>query len=165
MKIDYNTTIELISGRLINLSEFRGKVLLICNTASRCGYTPQYAELEQLYRSYKEKGLEILGFPCNQFRRQEPGTGAEILDFCQRHYDVSFQMCAKIRVNGQGEHPLFSQLKQSHRGFLGTRRIMWNFTKFLVGRDGEVLARYGTRRSPSSFDKAIEKASVYNYCL
>jgi len=158
MKIDYNTTIELISGRIIDLSEFRGKVLLICNTASRCGYTPQYAELEQLYRSYKEKGLEILGFPCNQFRRQEPGTGAEILDFCQRYYDVSFQMCAKIRVNGQGEHPLFSQLKQSRRGFLGTRRIMWNFTKFLVGRDGEVLARYGTRRSPSSLDKAIEKA-------
>ena len=158
MKIDYTTTIELISGRLIDLSEFRGKVLLICNTASRCGYTPQYAELEQLYRSYREKGLEILGFPCNQSRRQEPGTGAEIMEFCQRHYDVSFQMCAKIRVNGQGEHPLFSQLKQSHRGFLGTRRIMWNFTKFLVGRDGEVLARYGTRRSPSSFDKAIEKA-------
>ena len=158
MKIDYNTTIELISGRIIDLSEFRGKVLLICNTASRCGYTPQYAELEQLYRSYKEKGLEILGFPCNQFRRQEPGTGAEILDFCQRHYDVSFQMCAKIRVNGEGAHLLFQRLKKARRGFLGSQRITWNFTKFLVGRDGEVLARYGTRRSPSSLDKAIEKA-------
>ena len=158
MKIDYNTTIELISGRIIDLSEFRGKVLLICNTASRCGYTPQYAELEQLYRSYKEKGLEILGFPCNQFRRQEPGTGAEILDFCQRHYDVSFQMCAKIRVNGEGAHLLFQRLKKARRGLLGSQRITWNFTKFLVGRDGEVLARYGTRRSPSSFDKAIEKA-------
>jgi glutathione peroxidase len=158
MKIDYNTTIELISGRIIDLSEFRGKVLLICNTASRCGYTPQYAELEQLYRSYKEKGLEILGFPCNQFRRQEPGTGAEILDFCQRHYDVSFQMCAKIRVNGEGAHLLFQRLKKVRRGLLGSQRITWNFTKFLVGRDGEVLARYGTRRSPSSLDKAIEKA-------
>ena len=158
MKIDYNTTIELISGRIIDLSEFRGKVLLICNTASRCGYTPQYAELEQLYRSYKEKGLEILGFPCNQFRRQEPGTGAEILDFCQRHYDVSFQMCAKIRVNGEGAHLLFQRLKKAQRGLLGSQRITWNFTKFLVGRDGEVLARYGTRRSPSSLDKAIEKA-------
>ncbi len=145
MKIDYNTTIELISGRIIDLSEFRGKVLLICNTASRCGYTPQYAELEQLYRSYKEKGLEILGFPCNQFRRQEPGTGAEILDFCQRHYDVSFQMCAKIRVNGEGAHLLFQRLKKARRGLLGSQRITWNFTKFLVGRDGEVLARYGTR--------------------
>ena len=158
MKIDYNTTIELISGRIIDLSEFRDKVLLICNTASRCGYTPQYAELEQLYRSYKEKGLEILGFPCNQFRRQEPGTGAEILDFCQRHYDVSFQMCAKIRVNGEGAHLLFQRLKKARRGLLGSQRITWNFTKFLVGRDGEVLARYGTRRSPSSVDKAIEKA-------
>ena len=158
MKIDYNTTIELISGRIIDLSEFRGKVLLICNTASRCGYTPQYAELEQLYRSYKEKGLEILGFPCNQFRRQEPGTGAEILDFCQRLYDVSFQMCAKIRVNGEGAHLLFQRLKKARRGLLGSQRITWNFTKFLVGRDGEVLARYGTRRSPSSLDKAIEKA-------
>ena len=158
MKIDYNTTIELISGRIIDLSEFRGKVLLICNTASRCGYTPQYAELEQLYRSYKEKGLEILGFPCNQFRRQEPGTGAEILDFCQRHYDVSFQMCAKIRVNGEGAHLLFQRLKKARRGLWGSQRITWNFTKFLVGRDGEVLARYGTRRSPSSLDKAIEKA-------
>ncbi len=158
MKIDYNTTIELISGRIIDLSEFRGKVLLICNTASRCGYTPQYAELEQLYRSYKEKGLEILGFPCNQFRRQEPGTGAEILDFCQRHYDVSFQMCAKIRVNGEGAHLLFQRLKKARRGLLGSQRITWNFTKFLVGRDGEVLARYGTRRLPSSLDKAIEKA-------
>ena len=158
MKIDYNTTIELISGRIIDLSEFRGKVLLICNTASRCGYTPQYAELEQLYRSYKEKGLEILGFPCNQFRRQEPGTGAEILDFCQRHYDVSFQMCAKIRVNGEGAHLLFQRLKKARRGLLGSQRITWNFTKFLVGRDGEVLARYGTRRSPISLDKAIEKA-------
>ena len=158
MKIDYNTTIELISGRIIDLSEFRGKVLLICNTASRCGYTPQYEELEQLYRSYKEKGLEILGFPCNQFRRQEPGTGAEILDFCQRHYDVSFQMCAKIRVNGEGAHLLFQRLKKARRGLLGSQRITWNFTKFLVGRDGEVLARYGTRRSPSSLDKAIEKA-------
>ena len=116
MKIDYNTTIELISGRIIDLSEFRGKVLLICNTASRCGYTPQYAELEQLYRSYKEKGLEILGFPCNQFRRQEPGTGAEILDFCQRYYDVSFQICAKIRVNGEGAHLLFQRLKKARRG-------------------------------------------------
>ena len=158
MKIDYNTTIELISGRIIDLSEFRGKVLLICNTASRCGYTPQYAELEQLYRSYKEKGLEILGFPCNQFRRQEPGTGAEILDFCQRYYDVSFQMCVKIRVNGEGAHLLFQRLKKARRGLLGSQRITWNFTKFLVGRDGEVLARYGTRRSPSSLDKAIEKA-------
>jgi len=158
MKIDYNTTIELISGRIIDLSEFRGKVLLICNTASRCGYTPQYAELEQLYRSYKEKGLEILGFPCNQFRRQEPGTGAEILDFCQRHYDVSFQMCAKIHVNGEGAHLLFQRLKKARRGIVGSQRITWNFTKFLVGRDGEVLARYGTRRSPSSLDKAIEKA-------
>ena len=158
MKIDYNTTIELISGRIIDLSEFRGKVLLICNTASRCGYTPQYAELEQLYRSYKEKGLEILGFPCNQFRRQDPGTGSEILAVCQRHYDVSFQMCAKIRVNGEGAHLLFQRLKKARRGLLGSQRITWNFTKFLVGRDGEVLARYGTRRSPSSLDKAIEKA-------
>ena len=158
MKIDYNTTIELISGRVIDLSEFRGKVLLICNTASRCGYTPQYAELEQLYRSYREKGLEILGFPCNQFGRQEPGTGVEILEFCQRHYDVSFQMCAKIRVNGQGEHPLFHQLKQSRCGFLGTRRSMWNVTKFLVGRQGDVLARYEPRRSHSSLIKKIDMA-------
>ena len=158
MKIDYNTTIELISGETIDLTEFQGKVLLICNTASNCGYTQQYAELEQLYRSYSENGLVILCFPCNQFGRQEPGSGPEILEFCQRRYEVTFQMCAKIHVNGKWAHPLFRQLKKARRGLFGTQRIPWNFTKFLIGRQGDVLARYGSRHSPSSLAKMVEQA-------
>ena len=154
----YEHDLKSIDGESTTLAEHKGKVILMVNVASRCGFTRQYKGLEELYDKYKNKGLVVCGFPCNQFGRQEPGSGPEILEFCQRRYEVTFQMCAKIHVNGKKVHPLFRQLKKARRGFFGTQRIAWNFTKFLVGRQGDVLARYGSRHSPSSLVKLVEQA-------
>lgn len=138
------------------LDRFRGQVLLIVNTASRCGNTPQYAGLEQLYRTYKERGFSILGFPCNQFGAQEPGSAAEIASFCERNYGVSFPLFAKIEVNGPNSHPLYRFLKRAKPGILGSERIKWNFTKFLIDRRGCVVRRYAPATQPKSLTAAVE---------
>lgn len=144
----------------VKLSDFRGHVLLIVNTASQCGFTPQYAGLEEIYRAYKERGFEVLGFPCNQFGGQEPGTDAEIGAFCQRNYGVSFPLFARIDVNGPNAHPLFRFLKRSKPGILGifgAGAIKWNFTKFLIDRNGQVAGRYGPSTRPENLAKTIER--------
>ncbi len=142
--------------RPVCLDEFRGQVLLIVNTASRCGNTPQYAGLEELYRTYKERGFTVLGFPCNQFGAQEPGSAAEIASFCERNYGVSFPLFAKIEVNGPHAHPLYRFLKKAGPGIFGTERIKWNFTKFLVDRHGSVVRRYAPATSPKALINAIQ---------
>jgi glutathione peroxidase len=152
----YGYSACLLDGRTVSLADFRGRVLLIVNTASQCGFTPQYAGLEDLYRKYKERGLEILGFPCNQFGAQEPGTAEEIGGFCERNYGVSFPMFAKIDVNGPQAHPLYRFLKQSRPGLLGSERIKWNFTKFLVDRSGRVVARFAPSTKPQEIEPRIE---------
>ncbi len=143
------------TGEVMDLSQFRNKVLLIVNTASQCGFTPQYQELEALYQQYKEQGLMILAFPCNQFGGQEPATDQDIQQFCQINYGVSFPVLAKINVNGPDAEPLFEYLKDQARGLLKTRAIKWNFTKFLVNKDGIVVKRYAPRTKPSQFSDAI----------
>ena len=156
----YAFSAETLDGRLARLADFTGKVLLIVNTASQCGFTPQYAGLETLYRTYKERGLEVLGFPCNQFGAQEPGTAADIAAFCGQNYGVSFPMFAKIDVNGEKAHPLYRFLKKEKPGLLGPLGgggIKWNFTKFLVDRDGKVVARFASTTKPESLAKDIEK--------
>ena len=156
----YAFSAETLDGSAASLSEFRGRVLLIVNTASQCGFTPQYAGLETLYRTYKERGLEVLGFPCNQFGAQEPGTADEIGVFCERNYGVSFPMFAKIDVNGDKAHPLYRFLKKEKPGLLGPLgggAIKWNFTKFLVDRNGRVVAWYASTTKPESLAKDIEK--------
>lgn len=156
----YQFSAPLLDGRVLSLSEFRGRVLLIVNTASRCGFTPQYAGLETLYRSYTRRGFSVLGFPCNQFAGQEPGTAGEIGGFCERHYGVSFPLFAKIEVNGAGAHPIYRFLKRQRPGLLGALmggRIPWNFTKFLVDRNGEVVGRYGPRVKPERLVPEIER--------
>ena len=149
-----------VAGRETSLAEFRGKVLLIVNTASRCGYTPQYAGLEALYEKYKDRGLAVLGFPCNQFGAQEPGTEAEIAQFCSLNYDVTFPIFAKVDVNGAHAHPLFQFLKSEKTGLFGTENIKWNFTKFLIGKDGRILKRFSSKVTPDSPEvvAAIEAA-------
>ena len=144
-----------IDGREQPLRDFAGKVLLIVNVASKCGFTPQYTGLEALYRKLKDQGFAVLGFPCDQFGHQEPGDEAEIRKFCSLTYDVSFPMFAKVEVNGDGAHPLFQHLKAQARGVLGTESIKWNFTKFLVGKDGQVLRRYARNDTPASVEKDI----------
>lgn len=146
-----------LGGADQTLAQYRGKVLLIVNTASECGYTPQYQGLEALYRRYREQGLEVLGFPCNQFGKQEPGTAAEIGAFCEKNFGVSFPLFAKIDVNGPNAHPLYRHLKQQAPGFLGTQSIKWNFTKFLVDRNGKVIKRYPTRTKPEALAQDIEQ--------
>ena len=143
-------------GETIPLRNFRDKVLLIVNTASQCGFTPQYQELEQLHQQYKDQGLVILAFPCNQFGAQEPGDNAQIQQFCQINYGVSFPVMAKIQVNGPDADPLFEFLKDQARGLLKTRAIKWNFTKFLVNKDGVVVKRYAPRTKPMQLVEAIE---------
>ena len=143
---DFNAT--LLDGTPIDLSRYRGKVLLIVNTASECGFTPQYQGLEQVYRQFRERGVEVLGFPCNQFRGQEPLDEAGIGAFCERNYGVSFPMFAKIDVNGPAVHPLYRHLKREAPGLLGTQSIKWNFTKFLVAPDGSVVKRYAPKTTP-----------------
>lgn len=154
----YDFSARTIDGAEQPLAGYRGKVLLIVNTASACGFTPQFKGLEALNRKYADKGLVVLGFPCNQFAKQEPGDAEEIKNFCSLNYDVTFPMMAKIEVNGAGAHPLYDYLTRTKRGLLGTRSIKWNFTKFLIGRDGDVLARFGPRTTPEQIDGAIAKA-------
>jgi glutathione peroxidase len=142
--------------RPVCLDQFRGQVLLIVNTASKCGYTPQYAGLEQLYIAYKERGFTVLGFPCNQFGAQEPGAAAEIGLFCERNYGVSFPLFAKIEVNGPQAHPLYQFLKKARPGIFGTKRIKWNFTKYLIDRHGVVVSRYGPSTKPKALAATVE---------
>jgi glutathione peroxidase len=152
----YDISARRLDGVERNLSEFKDKVLLIVNVASRCGFTPQYSGLEALYRRYKERGLVVLGFPCNQFGSQEPGDAAEIGAFCSTTYDVSFPMFAKIDVNGANAHPLYQHLKSSKPGLLGTEGIKWNFTKFLIDRQGKVAKRFAPNDKPEDISSDIE---------
>lgn len=152
----YGFSANLIDGQPLSLGYFRGRVLLIVNTASHCGFTPQYAALEELYRRYNSRGFEVLAFPSNQFGRQEPGTAAEIAEFCDRNYKVSFPLFARIEVNGPGAHPLYQWLRGQKRGLLGMSRVPWNFTKFLVNRRGEVVSRHAPSTDPMKLALAIE---------
>jgi glutathione peroxidase len=152
----YEFSAPLLDGSSQNLDEFHGQVLLLVNTASQCGFTPQYASLEQLFRTYKDRGFQVLGFPCNQFGGQEPGSEDQIGVFCQKIYGVSFPIFAKIDVNGPGAHPLYRFLKRSKPGIFGIERIKWNFTKFLVDRKGCVVARHGSSTAPKNLAFAIE---------
>lgn len=147
-----------INGQPVPLSQFKGRVMLIVNTASACGFTPQFAGLEELHETYGNKGLVVLGFPCNQFGAQDAGSNDEIAEFCQLNYGVSFPMMAKIDVNGAQAHPLYQWLTQEAPGLLGSKAIKWNFTKFLVGKDGTVLKRYAPTATPASLAKDIETA-------
>ena len=150
-------TVKNADGTATSLELYRGKVLLIVNTASKCGFTPQYDGLEALHRDYAERGFEVLAFPCNQFGGQEPGDAAEIANFCTLTYDVTFPIFAKVDVNGAGADPLFERLKSDAPGVLGSKAIKWNFTKFLVGRDGVVVDRYAPTTKPEDIRKDIEK--------
>ncbi|HWA01243.1 MAG TPA: glutathione peroxidase [Caulobacterales bacterium] len=154
----YDFTARTIDGQDKSIGDYRGKALLIVNTASQCGFTYQYEGLEKLHRKYGERGFEVLGFPCNQFGKQEPGNADEIKNFCSTTYDVTFPLFAKINVNGAGAHPLYKFLERAKRGFLGSTSIKWNFTKFLVARDGKVLARYAPTVKPEALEGVIEKA-------
>ena len=147
-----------IDGQPVALSHYRGRVLLIVNTASACGFTPQFGGLEQLHQTYGGRGLVVLGFPCNQFGGQDPGTNDEIANFCQVNYGVDFPMMAKIDVNGAGAHPLYQWLTVEAPGLLGSKAIKWNFTKFLIGRDGRVIKRYAPQDTPEKIAKDIEAA-------
>ena len=154
----YDFTAQSLTGHDVSLGVYRGKVVLLVNTASACGFTPQFKGLEALHRAHGREGLVVLGFPCNQFASQEPGDAAEIAAFCSLNYDVTFPMMAKVEVNGARAHPLFQYLTRTKRGLLGTRNIKWNFTKFLVGRDGAVLARFGPQQTPAQIEGAVVKA-------
>lgn len=143
-------------GAEVNLSEYKGKVLLIVNTATGCGFTPQYDGLQDLYEKYQSQGLEILDFPCNQFGHQAPGTEEEIVDFCQSRYGVTFRQFAKIEVNGENEHPLYTWLKAQKGGFMGSK-IKWNFTKFLLDKEGNVIDRYAPTTEPSKIEEKIKE--------
>ena len=151
----YDIAAKTIRGDTQSLGAYRGKTLLIVNVASHCGYTPQYTGIEALYRKYKDRGLVVLGFPCNQFGRQEPGTEHDIQQFCATTYDVTFPLFAKVDVNGPSTHPLYALLKSARPGMLGTRRIKWNFTKFLVNARGEVVARYSPSDTPERIEHAV----------
>lgn len=153
----YDFKVRNIEGNEVPLSEFQGKALLIVNVASKCGFTPQYKELEEVYRTYKDSGLEILAFPCNQFGEQEPGNPDEIKNFCSLNYDVTFPLFAKVDVNGNKEEPLFKFLKESLPGILGTKAVKWNFTKFLVDKNGHPVARYAPNDKPKSLIEDIKK--------
>ena len=152
----YDIAVTTIDGRPLTLAEYRGRVLLIVNVASRCGFTSQYAGLETVYRQFRDRGLVVLGFPCDQFGHQEPGDEAEIKEFCSLTYNVSFPMFAKIHVNGENAHPLYQFLKTAKRGFLGTSWIKWNFTKFLVTSEGKVISRFGPMTNPEQIHRKIE---------
>ena len=151
----YDFTATALDGSPRALADFRGKAMLVVNTASKCGFTPQYAGLEKLHADFPD--LAVLGFPCNQFGAQEPGDATEISNFCSLTYDVAFPMFAKVEVNGRGAHPLFKWLKSQARGFLGTTAIKWNFTKFLVDRDGKVVGRFAPNVSPESIRESVKK--------
>ncbi len=153
----YDFAVKDIHGKTVKLDAYKGKPLLIVNTASKCGFTPQYKGLEALYEKLHGKGLEILGFPCNQFGEQEPGSEAEIESFCELNYGVTFPMFAKVDVNGDGAAPLYKYLKKEKPGLLGSEAIKWNFTKFLVDRDGKVIERYAPNTEPAAIAGDIEK--------
>jgi glutathione peroxidase len=152
----YEHAVKTIDGQEKSMADYHGKVLLIVNVASRCGFTGQYAGLESLYRKYSERGLVVLGFPCNQFAGQEPGDESEIKSFCSLKYEVTFPMFSKVDVNGKDAHPLYEFLKESQPGLLGVQRIGWNFTKFLVDRSGKVVKRFSALTTPESIEKDIE---------
>jgi glutathione peroxidase len=154
----YDFTVKTIDGKETTLAPYKGKAMLIVNVASKCGFTPQYEGLEKLYLDFKDKGLEILGFPCNQFGSQEPGNEAEIKSFCSLTYNVTFPMFSKIDVNGPETHPLYAYLKKEEKGILGTEAIKWNFTKFLVGKDGQVIKRYAPNTTPKDLAKDVAAA-------
>jgi glutathione peroxidase len=151
----YSFKTKTLDGGELDFLQFKGKLLLIVNTASQCGFTPQYEGLEQLYREYREKGLVVVGFPCNQFGGQEPGDAVQIGAFCSQNYGVSFPMSVKVDVNGPGAHPLFAYLTQALPGALGTQAIKWNFTKFLIDREGKPLRRYGSMDKPEKIGRDI----------
>ena len=146
-----------IQGNERSLEDFKGQVVLIVNTASKCGFTPQFKDLEELYEKYKDKGLMVLGFPCNRFMNQDPGSNEEIGEFCQLNYGVTFPMFQKIEVNGDNAHPLFQHLKSQAPGMLGSEAIKWNFTKFLVNKNGEVVARFAPKDTPAKIESKIVK--------
>jgi len=152
----YDYSAKTLDGQDVSLADYRGKVLLIVNTASKCGFTPQFEGLEALFREYQDRGLTVLGFPCNQFGAQEPGNAEEIASFCSLTYDVTFPMLAKIDVNGPSAHPLYTFLKKAQKGVLGTEGIKWNFTKFLIDRDGEVVERFAPTTKPEDLKAAVE---------
>jgi glutathione peroxidase len=152
----YNITIQDAMGQAVSFEQYKGKVVLVVNVASKCGFTPQYEGLEQLYKTYHDRGFVILGFPSNQFASQEPGSNEEIQQFCKLTYDVTFPVMAKIDVNGDEEHPLFTYLKQAQSGLLGSK-IKWNFTKFLIDREGNVVKRYAPTVVPEKLNKDIER--------
>ena len=154
----YDFTVDDIGGHPVKLDRYRGKVLLVINTASKCGFTPQYKGLEALYRKYRDKGLEVLGFPCNQFGSQEPGNEQEIATFCETNYDVTFPMFSKVDVNGDAAAPVYRYLKSAKPGLLGTEAIKWNFTKFLVDRAGNVVARFAPNETPEAIERDVAKA-------
>ena len=158
MTTAYDFSATDIDGQTRSLSDYTGKVLLIVNVASKCGFTPQYTGLEKLWQDYRDRGLVVLGFPCDQFGHQEPGDEAEIKNFCSLNYDVDFPLYSKIDVNGSNAHPLWKWLKDEKGGLLGIDAIKWNFTKFLVGRDGRVIKRYAPTDKPESLTRAIEAA-------
>ena len=149
-------TVRGADGRPVDLNDYAGKVLLIVNTASKCGFTPQFAGLEALHRKYADRGFEVLGFPCNQFGAQEPGDAAEIASFCTVNYDVTFPVFAKVEVNGSGADPLYQRLKKDAPGFMGLQSIKWNFTKFLVARDGTTVRRFSPQTTPEALEAEIE---------
>ncbi|MFC4276467.1 glutathione peroxidase [Achromobacter aloeverae] len=154
----YDFSARDIDGAERSLRDYAGQVLLVVNVASKCGFTPQYKGLQELYKTYREAGFSVLGFPCDQFGHQEPGDEAEIRNFCSLNYQVEFPLFAKIEVNGDQAHPLYHWLKQEKPGLLGTQAIKWNFTKFLVGRDGQVIRRYAPTDKPESLASAVQAA-------
>lgn len=153
----FNLSAKANDGSEVNLSQYKGKVLLVVNTASKCGFTPQYKGLQALYHKYADKGLVVLGFPCDQFAHQEPGSDGEIAEFCQRNFGVSFPLMAKVEVNGDGAHPVFKQLRKMAPGVIGDS-IKWNFTKFLVSKDGDKVLRYAPTAEPEALESDIVKA-------
>lgn len=155
----YDFEAVTIDGKTQKLADYRGKTVLVVNVASACGYTPQYEGLEALYKKHKDKGLVVLGFPCNQFGAQEPGTDKEIADFCSVNYGVTFPLFAKVDVNGDKEHPLFAWLKSQKKGIFGTAAIKWNFSKFLVDGNGDVIKRYGSGDTPEAIEKDLNLAN------
>lgn len=154
----YDFPLRTIEGKETSLEAHRGEVLLIVNTASQCGFTPQYEGLERLHETYHDRGLSVLGFPCNQFGGQEPGTSDEIQEFCKVRFGVTFPLFERIEVNGKNAHPLYEHLKTEAPGLLGSRNVKWNFTKFLVGRDGRVIERFSPTTKPEQIEKKIEAA-------
>jgi len=156
----YEFEYTAIDGTPVSMASYTGRVILIVNVASECGFTPQYAGLEKLWQDYKDRGLTVIGFPCNQFGGQEPGDEAQIGSFCQRNYGVSFPLSQKIEVNGEGAHPLFKYLTEKAPGLMGTKAIKWNFTKFLVSRDGNTIERFAPTTTPEDLKKQIESLTA-----